>query len=267
MDASQQVIDQAYAEHELQVGLRRIKWGCYFAVPALILGWLVDCWLYPSQKVEFLLTRVVFAVAMTVTGIAGTFAIPRSCVLKKHYQAVGVALAMIPSGCMAWIVYRTGELGLPDGGVASPYYEGLILVLLAIGLILQWNFVQSLVAVGGVLLMWTFAVHATWDLVNNPPLLVTHLWFLILTGIIVVWGNTHYSNLRRRDFEANYRLKQSQQETETANAQLAESNQQLEEKKRPASRTGQVERPFLRQHQPRVAHATDAAAGAARAAA
>ena len=224
MDTSAQTIATAYAAQELQVGLRRIRLGCYIAMTMLPAGWLVDLWVYEKQATHFLLLRVVFALAMLPV-----FSLVNTALGRRFYQAIGVLLALIPAACMALIIHRTGHI--EDATLrlaASPYYAGLNLVLLAIGLVLQYNLKQSLYAVGLVIAMYLLAVLPGTISRGQENIFVNNLWFLLLTGIIVVIGNHLQSQLRRTDFELRYRLEESRRELEFANAKLGESNLQLE---------------------------------------
>ncbi|HNQ88614.1 MAG TPA: ATP-binding protein [Verrucomicrobiota bacterium] len=199
----------AYAEDEQRIGLSRIRIGCILAMVVLPAGSLVDWFMYPERIGSFFVVRLVGALAMLplLVLVSGPM-------LQRFYRSVGVLLAMMPAASMAWIIHEAG-------GAESPYYAGLNLVLLAIGLVLQWNLVQSLVAVALVLAMYLAAVGG----VPPPPVrgvFVNNLWFLFLTGIIVVMGNHIQSMLRWSDFAARFELDQNRKTLEATNQRLRE---------------------------------------------
>src|SRR5207247_5628258 len=106
--------------------------------------------------------------------------------------------AMIPASFIAWMIYATD-------GADSPYYAGLNLVLLVVGFVLHWTFLESLVAVSLTMAMYLAACFLT-----ETPIASGHffnnLYFLILTGIIVVTGSYFHSRLRFREFALRYQL-------------------------------------------------------------
>lgn len=199
----------AFEAEEQPVSLRRIRIGTYLAMVLLPLGSLIDWLIYPDLLEEVGYVRLGFTLAMVpILGVVQTR------VGRRFHRALGVLLAMLPAGCMAWIIAVTTRDSSPD---ASPYYAGFNLVLLAIGLVLQWNTVQSLLAVAGVMVMYLAVCWGHWS-----GLFLNNLYFIALTGVIVVVGNTIQSRLRFRDFELRHALARSREELERGNRQLRE---------------------------------------------
>ena len=201
-------IRAAYAAHLRELGVGRIRIGCYLAMLVLPAGAIVDFFLHRDRFGQFLVVRLVFSLLMLplmafVSRPAGA----------QYHPQIGVVLAMIPAAAMAVIIHQAG-------GAESHYYAALNLVLLAIGLVLQWTAVQSLVAALAVLAMY---LAATWSTVlGNEGLFFNNLWFLFLTGVIVVLGNQIQSRLRLRDFVSSYQLERSRRELERTNQRLRE---------------------------------------------
>jgi signal transduction histidine kinase len=208
-------IAAAFEEADRGIAIRRIRIGCIIAMILLPLGSLVDVQNYPNQTLDFLRYRLVGSLAMLP--LLGFVHLP---VGARHHRSVGVALAMIPASCMAWIIAHT-----PDAA-SSPYYAGLNLVLLAVGLVLQWNTLQSVAAVLGVMFVYVLAgapkVHSdTWDAFLN------NFYFIFLTGVIVVIGNSIQTRLRRSDFSSRFEVERSRIELAKANRKLGDINHQL----------------------------------------
>ena len=217
MDEKNPTIAAAYAAHEQQRGLERIRLGCVIAMILLPAGALVDFVVYPNDVTKLFVMRCVCALAMLPFLGWGNTAVG-----ARHYKVLGVLLAMIPAFCMVWIIHEQTK-------AVSPYYAGLNLVLLAIGLVLQWNMVQSLWAVALMLGMYVLATMPNeGSYGKDVPVFINNLWFLVLTGLIVVVGNTIQDGMRRTDFELRYKLTESRKELERSNDKLATSNQQLE---------------------------------------
>src|SRR2546428_13229622 len=102
-------------------------------------------------------------------------------------------------------------------GFASPYYAGLNLVLLAVGAVLRWTFIESIVAVILVLMIYITAGTLYGTL---PPsgILVNNFYFIILMDIIVVVGTYFQHRARFREFVLRFELDENRQ-------MLQESNQ------------------------------------------
>src|SRR5439155_7744289 len=59
---------------------------------------------------------------------------------QRHYRVFGMTWYMLPAFFIAWMIYAAND-------PVSPYYGGLNLVVLAVGLILPWTFREHLLAV------------------------------------------------------------------------------------------------------------------------
>jgi len=110
-------------------------------------------------------------------------------------------------------------------GSESSYYAGLNLVILVVGFVLHWTFMESLVAVGVIVFMYVSAcaLHGEISIVN----LLNNLYFLSLTGVIVVTGSYYHSKTRFREFAFRFQLDNSSKALEASLAQLKENEAQL----------------------------------------
>ncbi len=205
----------AFEESDRGIAIRRIRIGCVIAMVLLPLGSLVDLQVYPGQVGPFLRYRLVGSLAMLP--LLGFVHLPAG---RRHHRSVGVALAMIPASCMAWIIAFT-----PDAA-SSPYYAGLNLVLLAVGLVLQWNTLQSVAAVIGVIAVYILAGAPHVETATRSAFL-NNFYFIFLTGVIVIIGNSIQTRLRKSEFHSRYLVERSRIELADANLKLAEINEQL----------------------------------------
>ena len=206
----------AYADHDRQIALRRIRIGCVLAVVLLPLGAVVDQQVYPDLWLTRLL-HIRIAGAMLMLPL---WAAVQTAWGQQNHRFFCVALALVPAGTMAVLIHQIGDAG-------SPYYAGLNLVLLTIGLLLQWTAAQSLIAVSLVVAIY-LGVCALVP-AKLPGAAFNNLYFLVVTGLIVVIGNSIASRLRFREFAAQHRLRLSQQDIERANAELEASYERLRE--------------------------------------
>ena len=123
---------------------------------------------------------------------------------------------MFPSFSMSWMIYV-------EGGSTSSYYAGLNLVLLIVGFVLHWTFTESLVAVSLVIVMYLGACFLHGGIVVKS--LENNLYFLVLTGVVVVTGSYVQSRARFREFALRFELDRNKQALEENNQKLKELDQ------------------------------------------
>jgi signal transduction histidine kinase len=211
--ASPPDLKQAFADYDRRVILGNVKVGCLIGVLLMPVGVVLDLIVYPDgdRWVDFLLLRLLCSMLIGFFWI-----VVMSPVGHRHPRKLGVLLAMFPSFFISLMIYL-------EGGSASSYYAGLNLVLLVIGFVLYWTLVESLVAVSAVLLMYVAAclLHET----ISYTAFSTHLYFLMVTGIIVVTGSHVHSRWRFREFALRYELDQNKRMLEESNEKLVELDQ------------------------------------------
>ncbi len=202
-------IRQAYADHDREVTVSNIQVGCLVGMILMPAGFTLDWFVYPQHFWKFLGLRLICSLLIGVFWL-----VVRSSWGRRRHRALGVTLAMFPSACIALMIQQTD-------GWNSPYYAGLNLVLLVVGLILHWTFKESVVAVLLVTGMYVVACAAN----PSPPLpgvMFNNFYFIVLTGMVVVTGSYFQSRLRQREFEATFELNRSRQELEASNRKLIE---------------------------------------------
>jgi signal transduction histidine kinase len=198
--------------HEAEVTARHLKVGCWLIVFLMPVGVVLDYFVYyPHIGLFFLLRMVCSALGLLGWGLYHTR------LGRRHPQALGLALAMLPAFFISWMIYVVRD---PD----SPYYAGLSLVLMAMALVLRWEVRLGAIASILVLIMYLLAAfgHGT---VTNAPALFNNLYFLLLTGVIVLFGGRVHSSLRLREYKLRSELEQKQRELEESNRKLKELDQ------------------------------------------
>jgi signal transduction histidine kinase len=236
----------AFRAYDQQVALSNIRVGCVLGMVLMPLGVVLDYMVYPLMVKEFLGLRLASSV------LIGMFlALVTTRMGRAHYRVFGLILLLIPASFIAVMIARTE-------GAASPYYAGLNLVLLVVAFVLRWTFRESLVAVLLLLALYLTACVAhgplwappaatvdsgmgvagnlsAWAVepgglgypaeVQSQGLFFNNLYFLALTGIIVVTGNHFLGLLRFREFASRYELDRNRRELEASNRKLKELDQ------------------------------------------
>jgi signal transduction histidine kinase len=209
----QNELQQAFADYDRQVRISNSKLGAVLAIIMMPAGVSLDYFVYGPTKVWAflklrllcsLLVGVVWALFLTEFG-------------KKHYRVLGMTWYMLPAFFIAWMIYVADD-------AVSPYYAGLNLVVLAVGLILPWTYKENLLAVALVILMYLLAC-----VMQHTPLnrgyFFNNLYFLVLTSVVVVAGSLAHSRLRFREFALRYELDQNRLQLEETNQKLKELDQ------------------------------------------
>lgn len=202
----------AFVVEDRRERLRIGKLGCMLVIVLMPLGFLLDYAVYPRQATAFLGLRLLCSLLT-----AGLLALHYTAWGERHVFWLGLPIALLPASFISLMIAQTE-------GHQSSYYAGLNLVLIAVNVVARWSVAESLGVTGGVLLIYAVAClpgamgstgiqWSTWF--NN-------LYFLGLTGVIVVAGNALYNQLRLREFTLRFQLNRNQ-------ALLEENNRKLRE--------------------------------------
>ena len=204
-------IQQAFKEYDRQVILNNIYIGCLIGVVLMPLGSLLDYFIYHDQAIFFLKLRLLCSLLIGLFWL-----VVKTPYGSRHPREYGVLLAIFPAFFISVMVYETS-------GASSSYYAGLNLVLLVVGFVLHWTFVESLIVVSIVIAMYVSAcfLHGKISAVD----LLSNAYFLSLTGVIVVTGSYFHSKTRYREFAFRYQLDKSKQQLEETNRKLIELDQ------------------------------------------
>jgi signal transduction histidine kinase len=200
----------AYLEHERELTIRKTKWGCLLGAIFVPLFSGLDFIIYQPLAHKFLLARLACSLMMMALypAIGSPFG-------RKHFRLLGVVILFFPASTIAWMVYATE-------GAASPYYAGLILVMMFLAVLLDWTFWQS---VASVVLVWVLYLMACRFSHSEITLgaLVNSLFFLVSTGTVIIISTKFHSDIRKREFVSRCELEKANREIKEAEAQLVQS--------------------------------------------
>lgn len=199
---------QRFTDYNESFRIANSKVGCLLVVVLMPFGALLDYFVYPEELGFFFQLRIICSAI--VLGIWWAFTQPIS---KRWYRFLGIFWFTQPSLFIALMIYFTE-------GVFSPYYAGLNLVLVALSWVAQVDFVESLISVALTLLMYGAACffHGA----ESLSLLVNNLYFIVLTGVIVVTGSYFLNRMRYREFTLRDELDANRKELEASNRKLVE---------------------------------------------
>ncbi len=215
-------LQAAYLDYDRQVTINNFKVACALGMILVPMTVVLDNFIYPEKTMFFLKLRLACSVLIAIF-----LAALLSPVGRRHYRFLGILLPQLPAFFISWMIYETE-------GPTSPYYAGLNLVILVIGLVLHWTFMESLAAVSTVMVMYIVAslLHG---MTGSVGIFINNLWFLLLTGTIVVTGSYFHSQLRFREFCLRYELAEQKRTLEFTLEQLKETEMQLIQSEKLAS--------------------------------
>ncbi len=206
-----QVIESYHAYQERE-RISNTKVGCALVVTLMPAGSLLDFFVYRDDLWPFFLIRLVCSAC---AGLIWFFLF--TDLARKSGKWLGIVVPLLP------VVFIAGMITIKEG-FGSPYYAGLNLVLLAVGAVLHWTLLESIVSVFAVLLIYIIAGWANVAYFQGayppPGILVNNFYFISLMDIIVVVGTYFQNRLRFREFALRFELDKNQKA-------LAESNQKL----------------------------------------
>jgi signal transduction histidine kinase len=207
-------IRRAFVEYDRKVILNNVKVGCAIGAILMPVGVILDFCVYGDQPPvvwRFLELRMLCSLLIGVF-----WAIVVTPFGQRHPRKFGITLAMFPTFFMSWMIVE-------QGGSQSHYYAGLNVVLLVIGFVLYWTFFESFIAVVLVILMYVGACLLHGDLRYRD--LENNLYFLVITGVIVMTGSYVHTKYRFREFALRYELDRSRAALEESNQKLMELDQ------------------------------------------
>lgn len=202
---------RAFEQYDRKVILNNVKIGCWIGVILMPVGVVLDFIVYrnePDVLLLFFRLRLLCSLLICVF-----WAIVVTPFGHRHPRKLGITLAMFPTFFMSWMIYA-------KSGADSTYYAGLNLVLLVIGFVLYWTTAESVIAVILVICMYLGACWMHVGRISWTPSLLSNLFFLVLTGIIVMTGSYFHTRFRFREFALRFELDQNRAELEQTNQKL-----------------------------------------------
>lgn len=178
-------------------------------------GIFLDLFVYPEHLQQFLMLRLLCSALGLVLWFLHGIEFGR-----RYQRYLGVPIAVLPASAIAVMIYLTE-------GEASPYYAGLNLILLAVSVVVHATTLESVISVLSVMGVYLVAAMTAGDTISgqNWRMFFNNLYFLTLTGVIVVTGNLYFNRLRRREFALRFELDKNRKALEESNRKLLELDQ------------------------------------------
>jgi signal transduction histidine kinase len=207
---------KTYEEYESRITRRHLEIGCLLVMALMPAGVMLDWFVYADRLWFFLALRL--ACALVAAGVLAWLHAALH-LNRRLYPWIGLGIAILPVVSMCGMIYATD-------GALSPYYAGLNLVLLAVAFVMRWDVGLSVAAVFLTILLYIGAclLHGRVGQ-EQARIFVNNLYFLSLTGFIVVFGSRVHRLLRVREYQLRFELDRSRQTLQQTNEKLVELDQ------------------------------------------
>jgi len=201
---------KAFLASEQQVRIHTGKLACALVFVLMPFGVTLDYFVYPEHLLRFFEMRLLCSLL-----IVGIWLLHTTPIAKKCYPVVGLPIVILPAFFICWMIYATK-------GADSPYYAGLNLILLAVSAVGHWSILESLLAGGSVIFMYVIACFDKGIGGEKFGSVFNNLYFLSLTGVIVICGNHLFNQLRMQEFALRFALDKNKRELEESHRKLVE---------------------------------------------
>ncbi len=200
-----------FEQHLSQVNLSGARLGYLLSAVLMPAGFVLDWVMVPDRVVLFLWFRL--AASLVALALLAASYLPWA---ERHPILLGAGPPLI---CASSIEAMILELG----GVASPYYAGLNLCILAVGVLYTWHWRHAIAVTGVIVLMWLLpgageAMHSA--LAIRP--FVNNFYFILLTSVISVSSTVVRYRAARREHDARSSLARTSRELEETLERLRE---------------------------------------------
>lgn len=203
----------AYEEQNQRGYIANATFGSIVSIPLNLSCSVMDHFMYPDKLWDFFKLRLMCGI---LTGLVWA-------AFKRGYcprRVFGVTWFMGPLFMIFYMIYAVRD-------PISPYYAGLNIILLAMGLISPWTYQQNMfitvfvlamyVAVAGMMQIAGISQPLTWVLNNTT--------FLFLTASFVVLGSRANARQRFHEFSLRWELDKNRRAVEENNRKLVELDQ------------------------------------------
>ncbi len=205
----------AYEDEKRRDYITAATWGTFVSIPLNLSCTFMDQAMYPLLARVFFFARLM---SVCVTALAWFWF--KTPIGRRHPQ-FNIFWFTSPMLMILWMIYVAD-----DYPRYSPYYAGLNIIMLGMGLLASWAYVQNLVTSLFVLAayVWISSVIS-----SSQPLgsILNNVTFLMLTAVLVVTGSVVNSRSRFREFSLRYELDRNRRALEASLAQLKENEAQL----------------------------------------
>src|SRR5436190_913740 len=200
---------KAYEEQNRRDYIANARFGSIVSIPLNLSCSIMDHFMYPDKMWPFFKLRLACGILTSL--IWFWFSRPKGgCPLRVF----GVTWFMGPLVMIFWMIYTVNDS-------LSPYYAGLNIILLAMGLISPFTYKQNFFITLFVLVMY---IGVALMMKTAQPLnyILNNTTFIFLTAAFVVLGSRSNERQRFKEFTLRWELDKNRRAIEESNRKLME---------------------------------------------
>lgn len=189
----------AYRDHHTKQLSRSVIVANGIAFIGMMSGITLDYFLYPQRFLQFVGIR--FGVDAVLLVIAGFLFLQRRNPSRIAASALGMLSLLLMTTSFSLMIYLTD-------GERSPYFAGIILVLMAWTSLLPWSLGETLFMTLGSLVIYTIACVTSPEFAfpESLPFLGFNTSFILITTIVCAGTTVFLSRVRFEDFRLRHQL-------------------------------------------------------------
>lgn len=167
--------------------------GFYLVISLVPAGGFFDYFIYPEHFLSFLFIRLSFSVLYLFV-----YYLSFTEFAKRHSIGLMIFLTEFVAIPIAIMVHLSG-------GPASPYYAGLNLLILGVGVLFTWSTMEAIATCSLIFLTYVIPI-LLFDEITDYKMFLNNIYFISFTCVIAMVSCYFSSKLRASDFENRYRL-------------------------------------------------------------
>ena len=190
-------LKEEYHKVDTDLRLRHTKAGCVISYTCMPGGAALDYFVYNSYLIPFFKIRMLVSILAFVI-----FLLLYTSIGRRFVKSLGIYWVLMINLSFCLMIFLTE-------GASSPYYAGISLIILGVGVLLPWTFVETLFVCVASLGMYVSTCFFHFRYLSAPvshDILFNNIFFLTLTSLICVTASYFYSHNRLQDFLLRHEL-------------------------------------------------------------
>ena len=208
------VLQEKFDQETLDLTGKKLKAVGRIGVPLFLIFGFLDYFISPEKLWLIFILRLICSSILAVLYYRLDSAFGR-----RHLNLIGITAFLSGGLTIDAMVYIMG-------GGESPYYAGLSLVILTLGLLMPWRLQYSLITCF-VIYVGYFFPSVLFHEIRDPAVLINNNFFLLATIVVALAATYAGYQLRYQEFMAGHQLEEAKDDLEKTHRRLVEAQSDL----------------------------------------
>ncbi len=210
-------IEKIFEKEILENNIHSLIITSRLAMIAIPFFTILDFYMYPQYLTVLFLLRLI----MTLPFIVVFFTIKKSVFLQKYIDKISIFLFLDAGFGISIMIHLTD-------GYLSPYYAGLVMVVLVLCVTLTLPLKKTIVIAALIYASYIVPVFIKGD-ITNIPYFFNNNFFLIAMVVFAIFGAYSKEIYQYNTFKSRYEIQKSNEELSKVTKELEETNKKLRE--------------------------------------